>query len=364
MPGTALPATSWQETLLESIKPIAWPVMRICRLAYKWLFVVAGHAIGLRAAKPEIIKYRPHVIHVHDLMPLPLAVHVAPAIGAKVIYDSHELERHRNGLDGIGRLVTAIVEWRFISKAHRVITVCDSIADHLVAEYGIPRPLVVLNAPDFKIGAPLPASIRERIGIEREIPLAVYVGKVTTGRGLEQLVESLTHAEEFHVALLGPRVPSVADDLETLARRLNVRARFHLVDSVPPDDVVPFLATADIGVIPIQDVCLSYRYCLPNKLFELTFAAIPACVSNLPEMRAVVEYCNTGIVMNERDPKDIARAMRDAYARRDELIATGDRLERLKERYSWDAQARKLRALYDELEADIRLNARSVNRTA
>lgn len=341
----------FQDPNFKIIKQLVKRIVSWCRLAYKWLFIIGGHALELRAAAPEIVKYRPHVIHVHDLMPLPLAVRVAPRIGAKVLYDSHELERYRNGLDGIGRMVTAFVEWRSIKKAHRVITVCDSIAEHLAATYGIQKPLVVLNAPDLKVEQSLRVTIRDRLEIHRSVPLAVYVGKVTIGRGLEQLVEALRYAEEFHVALLGPRVDSVAGNLISLAARFDVGKRFHMVDSVAPDEVVPFLATADVGVIPIQDVCLSYRYCLPNKLFELTFAAIPVCVSNLPEMRAVVEYGNTGIVMDERDPKDIARAMREAYLRREELKATGERLEKLKARYSWDVQARKLRGLYDELAA-------------
>jgi glycosyltransferase involved in cell wall biosynthesis len=109
---------------------------------------------------------------------------------------------------------------------------------------------------------------------------------------------------------------------------------------------VPYIVTADIGVIPIQDVCLSYRYCLPNKLFEMTFAGIPVCVSNLPEMRAFVESEGTGVIMDEKDPRDIARAMREAYRGQEALRATGERLDRLKAHYSWATQVERLLPVY------------------
>ena len=44
------------------------------------------------------IRFRPQIIHCHDMFVLPLAVVVKLLTGARLIYDAHELESDRNGL--------------------------------------------------------------------------------------------------------------------------------------------------------------------------------------------------------------------------------------------------------------------------
>ncbi|MDQ3564812.1 MAG: glycosyltransferase [Pseudomonadota bacterium] len=51
--------------------------------------------------------------------------------------------------------------------------------------------------------------------------------------------------------------------------------------------------------------------------------------------------------MDQKDPRDIARALREVY--RGDLIATGERLVRLKAKYVWEVQARKLIELHASL---------------
>jgi glycosyltransferase involved in cell wall biosynthesis len=88
---------------------------------------------------------------------------------------------------------------------------------------------------------------------------------------------------------------------------------------------------------------------MPNKLFEMSLSGLPVCVSKLPEMEAFVEREGVGVTMDETDPADIARAMREAYARRRELAAAGDRHAALAGRYSWERQAERLVEVYQRL---------------
>ena len=69
------------------------------------------------------------------------------------------------------------------------------------------------------------------------------------------------------------------------AEREGVADRLHFVDPLPSEDVVGFLEDADASVIPIQNVCLSYDFCFPNKLLESVFPGLPVAVANLVELR-------------------------------------------------------------------------------
>ena len=198
-------------------------------------------------------------------------------------------------------------------------------------------------------GKPRDGQVRSDLSLPDNAPLVVYVGKLTTNRGLEMVVEALAHADEFHFVCVGPQVPIVEQSVRDLAQKLNVQGRLHILDAVAPDRVVPYIRTGDLSVIPTQDICLSSRYSMPNKLFESVFAGLPVVVSDLPDMRRFVERTGTGIVMNQADPEDIARALREAYARRADFVPSPERIRKILGDYGWDTQGQNLIALYDSL---------------
>jgi len=76
------------------------------------------------------------------------------------------------------------------------------------------------------------------------------------------------------------------------------------------------LGAADCSVIAIQNVCLSYYYCFPNKLFESVLAGLPVAVADLLELRRFVDQYGVGLVMDETDPKAIAGAISGFFTKR------------------------------------------------
>ena len=288
------------------VRPILVVLVPIRRLVRPILVAYLRYHAMNKAVAEQVSRFRPDVIHAHDLLPLPAAVRCAGRIGASVVYDSHELECHRNGLTYFARRMAQFMERRNIGRAALVVTVCDSIADYLANAYGIPRPVVVMNAPVATAPQVNGETIRSTLGLPDTTALGIYVGRMTFNRGLEQVVEALAYCADIHVALLGPRHAPTEQAVVRSADKLGVRSRLHILESVPPESVVSFISSADFGVIPTQDACLSYRFSMPNKLFEMTFARLPVCISDLPEQRAFVERAGNGVLMDEKDPKDIA----------------------------------------------------------
>ncbi|ENO76183.1 glycosyltransferase [Thauera sp. 63] len=302
------------------------------------------------ATLQHILQIRPDVVHCHDLSTLPTGASVAGRIGCALIYDSHELEMHRNATypEAVKRKRRRLEE-RNIVKADVVITVSESIADHLRDDYRIPRPIVVLNSPDFEHTDEGHKTLRTDLHLGEDAPLAVYVGSVTINRGIENVVRALPFMEAVHFATVGPRRKETEKLLIEIAEELGVRDRLHLVDPVPPNDVVGYIRSADVSVLPIQNVCLSYYYCMPNKLLESVFAGIPVAVANLIELRRFVEKTGCGLVMDETDPRSIAEAVASVIPRRGDFVVTGERLDQLIAEYSWAAQAERLRGVYRDL---------------
>lgn len=293
------------------------------------------------------VSLKPSVVHCHDLDTLSAGVLIANKLNVKLIYDSHELEMHRNTT--YSKLVQLRRSWnesRGIRRADAVITVSESIADHLRDAYKIPRPVIVMNAPDFCEQAPPVTDLRKVIGLCDHIPLAVYVGAVTINRGLERVVGALKYYPELHFACVGPRRALTEKALRELAGQEGVANRLHWIDPVAPRDVVGFVSTASVSVLLIQNVCLSYYYCMPNKLFESVFSRLPVVVSNLKDMRQFVERFHCGVVVDETNPVAIADTIRLVIARREDYFVSNESRRQIEREFGWQAQALKLKNLY------------------
>lgn len=302
------------------------------------------------AAKYHIAYLCPDVVHAHDLTTLPTGGRCASKVGAALVYDSHELEMHRNAsYPRFVRLRRRRLERKYIRRADAIITVSESIADHLRADYRIARPTVVMNAPLFDDTIVPSSTVRQDAGLKSHEKLCVYVGSVTINRGLDLVVRALTAVPDLHFATVGPRRAATADELLSLATELGVRDRLHLIDPVAPSEVVGYIGTADVSVLPIQNVCLSYYYCMPNKLLESVFAGVPVAVADLLEMRRFVEANGCGVVMDETDPDGIARAIEHVSTERERYMLTPERRTRLADEYGWPTQAIHLQSIYSAL---------------
>ena len=305
----------------------------------------------------SIVGWRADVVHIHDMVCLSGGYLAARKLGVPFIYDAHELETHTNyQLRRLTWLFIDRYQNALIRRAAKVVTVCESIAEWLSRKYGIDRPTVILNTPDLDASentGTCNETLRTHLGLPDSEKLAVYVGAVTIDRGLENCVEALQYAPGIHLALVGSRYSVTEELLVRLADQFGVSERLHLVDPVPGNLVVPFVRSATFSLIPIQNVCLSYYYCMPNKLLESVVGGLPVAIARLKELKSFLEKFPVGIEMDESSPKSIALAMQKLSEEADQYRPTDDQISAIIRYYGWESQRAKLVRLYAGLEASV-----------
>ena len=305
------------------------------------------HEINTLTFTRAAARLAPDIIHAHDFEVLSAAVRAARACGARVVYDMHELEEGRlPAPSALARWWKARIERRALAEVAATLTVSPSIARLKAAQHDIPLPAVVLNAPRRAPGGVRQPDLRARCGLDADIPLAVYVGTVAEGRGVETLLEALAGLQDMHLAILGTVRPAMAPVLDRF-QRSPAGLRLHLLSPVPHDEVVSHIASADLGVCTIPGTCQNYELCLPNKLFEMTLAGLPLLVSTTTELsRFVAETC-TGIAVDATRAESIAAGLAAVYANRKRLRPSPAALADLTRRFSWETQAARLIDLYE-----------------
>jgi glycosyltransferase involved in cell wall biosynthesis len=133
-------------------------------------------------------------------------------------------------------------------------------------------------------------------------------------------------------------------EIKEVAKEYN-NIYFH--PAVSPDILLEFTSSADFGISTIEDSCLSYRYCLPNKMFEYLMAEIPVIVSNLYELKRLVESNQIGVVAKENTPNGLKDAIQEAIKLNKEKLKTN--IKKLKTIYNWENQEKVLLKVYGEL---------------
>jgi glycosyltransferase involved in cell wall biosynthesis len=286
---------------------------------------------ALRVARRE----RPALVQANDWNTMWCGVAIKLACGARLIYDSHELWADRNGR-WERRWWLLASEALFVRVADVVTTASPGYADALCTRYRIKRPTVIRNIPD----GPLALAAAPRTP-----PLAVYVGGLMPGRGLEQTIDALALAPGIRLRAIGPGAPAYRASLIERAETAGVAHRVELHPPVSPAHVSAALADATAGLCLIQPVCRSYELTLPNKLFEYAAAGVPVLASDLPTIATVVRAQGLGEVVRCDDPPGIAAGLRrlieparwSEAARRSHAFAKAN---------DWSAESRTLARIY------------------
>ena len=208
--------------------------------------------------------------------------------------------------------------------------------------------------PDRDPPAERPDLLREATGIPADAPIALYHGGFSAHRGIEELAAAMLEpaAAGVHAVALG--YGSLRATLGEMAEDPRYEGRFHVLDAVPPEALPEWVASADVGVMPIQASTLNHRLSTPNKLFECLAAGTPVVVSDFPDMRRIVlddPDGPLGATCDPTSPASIAGAIRDVLDR--DPAATADLrarcLRAAHDRWSWEAESARLVALYADL---------------
>ena len=247
----------------------------------------------------------------------------------------------------------AFFERRWARGFDGIITVNDELATILAGRFDRPLPAVVMNC----LPAWTPPSRPDRrfhalLGLAPETRVVLYHGGFLPSRGIDVLATAVLSVRGVALVLMGdgPLRPTLA----RLAGEPRADGRVHVLPPVPPAELVPWIAAADVGVMVNQPISRNERISTPNKLFECLAAGVPVVSSDFPARRRIViddPDGPLGAVCDPTDPVAIAAALRVVLDRSTEETADLRRrvLAAAHARWTWERQAATLLEVYGRL---------------
>ena len=315
-------------------------------------------AVGAQGRATRDLGIQADVVHVMGFLALPVASGVAKRTGARLVYDARDLYVESNNIARLAAPLRAVFAWRegrWARGADRVFTVNEACAAELERRYRVGRPVVVMNGqvawdpPERR-----PNRLREQLELGPDRRIALYHGGLMPDRGVDRLIEAaaLPGLEATDLVIIG--AGTMERRLRELAAASPARDRIHFLPPVPPAELLTWVASADVGVMPNQPTTLNERLSTPNKLFECLTAGTPVVSSDFAERRRIVMEDPDGPlgrVCDPTSPAAIAAAVReivelgpeDAAALRERCRLAG------RDRYGWSTQLARALEAYGEL---------------
>jgi glycosyltransferase involved in cell wall biosynthesis len=278
---------------------------------------------------------RADIYYVHAFYQFPAVCILCLWHRAKMIYDAHDFYSQmeddasyssywKNWVMPFERAVERACVW----FADDVVTVNEGIAALMRERFGC-EPVILRNAHDLRLDRRPARTIREVMGLLPGAFLVVSIGNWKNGMAVEQMFDALAELpKHVHLAFLGSGYPPLDEAISS--RGLD--GRVHILRPVLPQEVVPFVASADASVILYYGKSVDYQNALPNRFFQSIAAELPLVYPDLKEIQRLADRYGAGIMANPQNPADIRSALqvliedseRRAVIRRNLRLASQD----------------------------------------
>ena len=270
---------------------------------------------------------------------------LAARLGARIVYDAHDFYR---GIEPAERQLSFDrnrmrpflnrLEDRLVAEAAAVITVSDGIADLMAGAFGR-RPAVVRNCHDERLDRAAVPDLRTALGLTTEHRLCVVVGNCKPGMAVRVAVEAVALLpEHFHLAFVGRGYTAQAQQL----RHHPAAVRIHFDRYTEPNRIVPFIRSADVGLVIYEPYSQNYRCALPNGFFQSLAAGLPLVRAPLLEIEAAISGRAIGIYLERCDPPSLAQAILHCIEDRQMLRRNSAALAH---ELRWELESRQLQSL-------------------
>lgn len=247
-----------------------------------------------------------------DLYSLSLAKKLAKKYDGRLFYDSREIYSALGPLAGrnIKQKILSRMEMSLVKYVDDIIVSGELDAEYLKKNLRSDIPYhLVMNLPAYK--EPVESAyIRTKFNIPDDKIILLYQGMLLPGRGILPVFHALKYLEDAVFVLYGEGF--YKDELIRQAAQLSISDRVFFAGIVDYDSLHEISCSADIGIVFIEPISLSYRLALPNKLFEYCMAGLPSLASNLPAMEKIIERFSTGIcIEHDSSPEKIAAGIKE-----------------------------------------------------
>ncbi|MCK4795649.1 MAG: glycosyltransferase family 4 protein [Desulfobacteraceae bacterium] len=290
------------------------------------------------------LREKANVYHFHDPELIPVGL-ILKFFGKKVIYDVHEdVPKQILDKDWVGNVyirrfvafITNIIEQLGASLFNSMVAATPDIAK----KFNPTKTILLRNMPILELIDKVKSA-----NWKRDNPIIIYAGGLGRVRGIKEIIQAMEFVgDKAELWLLGEWS---SEEYKKECENLGGWKYTNYLGYIPYGKHYSFIKIANIGLINFLPLPNQER-AMPNKPFEYMTCSLPMVMSNFPYWQEIFGEC--ALFVNPYDPEDIAEKVLYLLDNPDEAKQLGKKGRQLvKEEHNWEAESKKLVALYKKL---------------
>ena len=219
----------------------------------------------------------------------------------QLVYDSHELFTEVPELNDrpFVKNTWLAIEKMILPRIKHSYTVCDSISDEYNRKYGI-KMQVVRNIPLCNKKTDEKKELNPLVKEYSGKKIILYQGALNVGRGIENVIHAMEFINNAIFVIIGDG--DITNQLKNIVSDKGLKKKVQFVGKIPFNSLSKYTKRADIGIVLQEDLSLSYRFVLPNRLFDYIHAELPVIASDLPEIKKIFSENEIGLLVYDFNP--------------------------------------------------------------
>ena len=267
-----------------------------------------------------------------------------------LVFDSHEIFSELPSLQNKPKikLFWKTLERFLLPKITYFYTVSNGYANWFKENYNV-NPVVIRNVPILNRNTEIVSEF-SLPPIESNNKIILYQGALNISRGLEYAIKAMPMVKNAVLWIVGNG--PIKKDLEQLVNTLNLTHRVFFLGHVTPAVLKQITPLADLGISLEEDLGISYKYALPNKVFDYFQAGVPLLATYLPEIKATVLKYKVGRVIKTHNEQHIANEINILLTEGKQKYK--DNLLIASKECCWENEENKLQAIFNQISAAVR----------
>lgn len=307
---------------------------------------INAFSVGVQAISDSLPP--PSVLIAHELLSLQAAIAVPSAEGGIAVFDNVEHPLYGERVRAVGQRRasrdtasdSAIAAFTATALNDRFnLAVCSSPGQmEALTQMGTDIPMdVLLNCrATARRQVEGDRNIRTEAGVSEGERLLLYLNNAYPDAGVEESISTLGLVGKVSLAFLGEsRLGETT--LGDLIRDSEHHERISELQPVASDELVAYVAGADVVLIPLLPVNENYRTCLPNRLFEAIAARRPCVAHASTAVGRLIMDEGIGAVFEEASAPAIAKAVQRVLDMDANSLSRS--LQRAADRYTWAVES-------------------------
>ena len=316
-------------------------------LRHSFFYLESRHTVK------EVLKTRRKydAIYAHDLPASYAAYKLATKLGAKIVYDVHDLyietinQQFPRKAPFVKLLIFRLLmkfmktvgrswERRFLKRVDMVLTTNPSYQRYLKSNYEIGKIRVVTNYPEYR-EVERTKKLYQVLGVDEDKSLVLYHGILGDGRSLELITASAAHFNDNNLLVIIGNGP-LEGKLKAIVSSRKLESKVRFIDHLKYEDLFSYASSATIGVLLIEPINLSKEYATANKVTEYMASGIPVLASDSPEHQRLLSETQCGFVRSFECERELGEFINEVTSDRRRLARIGETAQRaFKERFNW-----------------------------